>query len=284
MVPAGQGLNARDLPGAGGQYGLVGERDFSAVEGSAQVSLQLATVLSGAVHLSAEEADDPASLLFGAIKSQIGTLAQFLGRVGIAGCKRDADAASQLDRPLAVETAARSIAMLNIEPGATVVVNGATGGVGSAAVQLLGMQGMTVIGTTSPPNFDYLASLGAAPVAYGDGVAGRIRATAPQGVDAVLDLVGHDFAAIAIALTGNPQRVITTADFAAAKLGIKPSTGSPDPSAASVTPILPLAATGAFRTEIASIFTLPDLRAAHEMVETGHVRGKVIITNEEKIA
>ncbi len=95
--------------------------------------------------------------------------------------------------PVAVETATRGIAALEVQPGWTVVVNGATGNVGSAAVQLLAAQGMTVIGTASARNLAYLAALGAVPVAYGEGVATRLRAAAPAGIDAVFDVAGHGF-------------------------------------------------------------------------------------------
>ena len=51
-------------------------------------------------------------------------------------------------------------------------------------------RGARVIGTASPANHDYLRSLGAEPVAYGEGLAGRVRALAPDGVDAALDVAG----------------------------------------------------------------------------------------------
>lgn len=186
--------------------------------------------------------------------------------------------------PVAVETATRSIDLLGVGAGQTAVVNGATGGVGSAAVQLLCLRGVMVIGTTSAVNLDYLASLGATPVTYGEGVEARIRDAAPDGVDAVLDLAGHGFAPIAIALTGDPARVVSTADFAAASLGIRLSTGSQTPTAATFAPILPLAADGRFQSEIARTFALSEIQAAHELVGTGHIRGKAIITMKENNA
>src|SRR5262249_40065174 len=153
--------------------------------------------------------------------------------------------------------------------GWTVVVNGAAGNVGSAAVQLLLQQGARVIGTSSVEDHLHLARLGAMPVAYGDGVATRIRAVAPNGVDAVLDSGGHGFVATAIDLVGDPQRVLTIVDFESASLGIRASIGSRTPVASSFASILPLAARGAFAIRIGRIFPLAEMAAAHEAVAAG---------------
>ena len=75
--------------------------------------------------------------------------------------------------------------------GDTVLVHGATGGVGLPAVQLARLRGARVIGTTNPRNDDLLRELGVEPVAYGDGLLDRVRSLAPDGVDVALDLVGH---------------------------------------------------------------------------------------------
>ena len=82
--------------------------------------------------------------------------------------------------PAAVETAARALDQLGVGSGSTLLINGASGSVGSAAVQLAVVRGARVIGTASPANHDYLRSLGADPVAYGEGLAGRVRALAPE--------------------------------------------------------------------------------------------------------
>jgi NADPH:quinone reductase-like Zn-dependent oxidoreductase len=83
--------------------------------------------------------------------------------------------------PAAIETAARALDQLGVEGAHTLLVNGASGSVGSAAVQLAVARGTRVIGTASPPNHEYLRSLGAAPVAYGEGLVERVGALAPGG-------------------------------------------------------------------------------------------------------
>lgn len=93
--------------------------------------------------------------------------------------------------PVAGETAQRVLDLLRVKAGETLLVHGAAGVVGSVAVQLAVAAGVTVIGTASQPNHDYLRDLGAVAVAYGDGLAERVRAVAPQGVDAVFDAAGQ---------------------------------------------------------------------------------------------
>lgn len=95
--------------------------------------------------------------------------------------------------PLAGLTALRSLRQAGIYPdgvGKTVLVHAAAGGVGSMAVQLAKAAGARVIGTASPKNFDYLRTLGAEPVEYGEGEIERVQELAPDGVDAVTDFVG----------------------------------------------------------------------------------------------
>src|ERR1700759_978162 len=118
--------------------------------------------------------------------------------------------------PSAVETAARALDQLGVVRGSTLLVNGASGSGGRAAVQLAGARGARVIGTASPANQDYLRSLGAEPVAYGDGLAARVRALAPGRVDLALDVAGSGVLPELIELAGGPENVVTVADFAGA--------------------------------------------------------------------
>ena len=106
--------------------------------------------------------------------------------------------------PAAIETAWRALDQLGVASGSTLLVNGASGSVGSAAVQLAVARGARVIGTASPANHEYLRSLGAQPVAYGQGLAGRVRALAPGGVDLALDVAGSGVLPELIELAGGP--------------------------------------------------------------------------------
>ncbi|MGB9184029.1 MAG: zinc-binding dehydrogenase, partial [Solirubrobacteraceae bacterium] len=97
------------------------------------------------------------------------------------------DFAAAAALPVAVETATRTLDALGVTEGQSVVINGAAGGVGQAAVQIARDRGARVIGTASEANHEFLRSLGAQATTYGDGLAERVRELAPQGVDAALD-------------------------------------------------------------------------------------------------
>lgn len=185
--------------------------------------------------------------------------------------------------PTAGETSGRVIKLLHPKVGETVVVNGAAGSVGSAAVQLLVRSGVIVIGTASEGNHDYLRQLGATPTTYGEGVEDRIRELAPNGVDAVFDVTGQDFMDVAIALRGGTNRIVTISDFPAAQRGITVSYGIADQiRGTDFGYLLDLAASGEFVTEIAKTFPFEDLPAAHEFSETGHLRGKIVVTGPDE--
>ena len=89
-------------------------------------------------------------------------------------------------------------------PGETVVVSAAAGGVGVIAAQLARLRGAHVIGTASETNFALLRSLGVTPVRYGPGLAERVGAAAPSGVDAYIDTFGAGNVDVAIRWDGPP--------------------------------------------------------------------------------
>lgn len=107
------------------------------------------------------------------------------------------------------ETAIRILNEVGIKAGETLLVSGAAGGVGSAVVQLARRRGITVIGTATEPKHDYLRSLGAIPTTYGPGLVERVKALAPNGVQAAFDIVGSGVIPELIELTGNPSKVLT---------------------------------------------------------------------------
>ncbi|MGC5540352.1 NADP-dependent oxidoreductase [Streptomyces griseus] len=180
--------------------------------------------------------------------------------------------------PVATDTASRVLDELALAEGETLLLHGAGGGVGSAAVQLATARGATVIGTASPANHDYLRVLGAVPVAYGDGLVERVRELAPEGVDAVFDASGRGALPASIELRGGTtDRIVTIADGDAAELGVAFSPGGGPPSAERLAESARLAATGELRVEIAQVFPLADAASAHALSEGGHVRGKLVL-------
>jgi NADPH:quinone reductase-like Zn-dependent oxidoreductase len=180
--------------------------------------------------------------------------------------------------PAAVETATRALDQLGVTGGSTVLINGASGSVGSAAVQLAVARGARVIGTASPANHDYLRSLGAEPAAYGEGMAGRIRALAPGGVDLALDAAGSGVLPELIELAGGPEHVVTIADFAGAqKYGVRFSRGDTGRAVHALAEIGELVESGRFSLPVAQTFPLAEVAEAHRVSEDGHVRGKLVL-------
>jgi NADPH:quinone reductase-like Zn-dependent oxidoreductase len=182
--------------------------------------------------------------------------------------------------PAAIETATRALDQLGdgAGSGSTLLINGASGSVGSAAVQLAVARGARVIGTASPANHDYLRSLGAEPVAYGEGLAGRVRALAPGGVDAALDVAGSGVLPELIELAGGPEHVVTIADFAGAREhGVRFSSGDAGRALHALAGIGELIESGRFSLPVGPTFPLAEIAAAHRAGENGHVRGKLVL-------
>jgi NADPH:quinone reductase-like Zn-dependent oxidoreductase len=177
-------------------------------------------------------------------------------------------------------TAGAAVRAVNLAPGDTVVVAGAAGGVGSIAVQLAGQIGATVLGLAGQSNHDWLKGHGVIPVAYGQEVAQRIRAAAPEGrVDAFIDTFGGDYVEIALNELGvAPERVDTIVRFdAVGKYGIKAEGNAVGASAATLTELLNLVAVGDLAVPIAATYPLADVRKAFQHLEAGHLRGKIAL-------
>lgn len=183
--------------------------------------------------------------------------------------------------PTAAETAARGLATLGVDAGQTLVVTGASGAVGSFAVQLAVARGARVIGVASPARQAFVESLGASPVAHGDGLGDRVREIAPGGVDRAFDASGHGEVDDLIAVTGAPDRVLTIADFAAAELGVQVSDGSTDRAPEAIGEVARLAAEGRFVVRLGAVLPWTDAAHAHELVESGHSGGRVVLTVPE---
>ncbi|WP_067841231.1 NADP-dependent oxidoreductase [Nocardia lijiangensis] len=185
--------------------------------------------------------------------------------------------------PVAAETAYRTLRELGLAAGQTLLVHAAAGGVGLIAVQLARAWGATVIGTAGEANHPFLHELGAIPVTYGDGLAERVRAAAPQGVDAVLDASGRGVLPLSVELTGSPDNVITIADLDAARHGVRFSRGSlPLPQVWA--DVLPLIEDGRLSMPIEAVFSLQEAGDAYRRLDTGHLRGKIVISTRAPLA
>ena len=161
--------------------------------------------------------------------------------------------------------------------GDTVVVSGAAGGVGSLAVQLARRAGATVIGLAGAGNHEWLAAHGVIPVAYGDGVADRIRQAAEK-VDAFIDTHGDGYVQLALGLGVEPSRIDTIADFeAVTRYGVKGEGNAAGASASVLAELAGLIATGQLELPIAGVYPLDQVRDAYRRLEQGHIRGKIAL-------
>ncbi|MFD7428123.1 NADP-dependent oxidoreductase [Streptomyces sp. NPDC059818] len=180
--------------------------------------------------------------------------------------------------PAAVETATRALDQLGVGSSGTLLISGASGSVGSAAVQLAVVRGARVIGTASAANHAYLRSLGAEPVAYGEGLVERVRALAPGGVDLALDVAGSGVLPELIGLAGGPGRVVTIADFTGAREhGVRFSSGDAGRAVHALGGIGELIESGRFSLPVARTFPLTEVAEAHRAGEDGRVRGKLVL-------
>jgi NADPH:quinone reductase-like Zn-dependent oxidoreductase len=179
--------------------------------------------------------------------------------------------------PVAVDTAERVLDLLGVTTGETVLMHGAAGAVGTLGVQLAAARGARVIATAGPANQDYLTALGATATLYGEGLVERVRALAPEGVDAVFDLAGKGALEDSITLRGGTDRIVTIADFRARQLGITFSGGTQEKSTARLTALAEHAATGKVVTTVAA-YPLDQAATAQQVSDAGHVRGKLVLT------
>lgn len=181
--------------------------------------------------------------------------------------------------PVALETATRALDQLGVTSGRTLFINGASGGIGSTAVQLAVARGARVIGAASAANQNYLSLLGAEPVTYGEGMVERVRALAPGGVDVALDVAGSGVLPQLIDLAGGPRNVVTLADFDGAKEhDVRFSNGFADGHAFhSLAEVGALIEAGQFWLPVDKTFPLAEIAEAHRVSEHGRVRGRLVL-------
>ncbi len=175
-------------------------------------------------------------------------------------------------------TAFAAVRAVNPHPNDTVVVSGAAGGVGSLVVQLLRVRGADVIGIASEPHHEWLMSVGVTPVAYGEGLPDRIRALAPEGVDAFIDTFGDDYIRLATDLGVPRDRIETIIAFQAAQeYGVKSEGSSTASTPEVLSEMANLVASGRIVVPIAATFPLDQARQAYAELERRHTLGKIVL-------
>jgi NADPH:quinone reductase-like Zn-dependent oxidoreductase len=176
-------------------------------------------------------------------------------------------------------TAWAAVRAVALSPGDVVAVSGAAGGVGSLAVQLARRTGATVLGIASEANHDWLRSHGVIPVAYGDGLAGRLLAAGSGKVDAFIDTFGADYVHMALRDLGiAPDRIDTVVWQAdTAELGVRTEGNMAGASAAVLAELAALIAAGELELPVAAAFPLSQVRDAYTLLAEGHTRGKIVL-------
>jgi NADPH:quinone reductase-like Zn-dependent oxidoreductase len=174
-------------------------------------------------------------------------------------------------------TAWAAVRAVELSEGDTVAVSGAAGGVGSITVQLAKRAGATVIGLASPANHAWLTAHGVIPVAYGDGVADRIRQAAGK-VDAFIDTFGAGYVELALEFGVEPSRIDTIANFAAVeKYGVKAAGNAAGASASVLAELAGLIAAGQLEVPVAATFPLSEVQNAFRRLAEGHLLGKIVL-------
>ncbi|MFI8423760.1 zinc-binding alcohol dehydrogenase family protein [Streptomyces sp. NPDC085479] len=180
-------------------------------------------------------------------------------------------------------TAAEALHVIGAGPGDVILVHGASGAVGVSLIQQAAVVGATVIGTASEENAGLLARFGAKHVAYGDGLAGRVRALAPEGITAAVDCVGTDEAVdTSIDLLGGTDRFLTIAAFPRAVTEPLPfiAGNMPDSAAyrsAARLRLVELAAEGGLEVPVGRTFPFEQAPDAIALLATGHPGGKIAL-------
>lgn len=177
-------------------------------------------------------------------------------------------------------TAYAAVRAVALQPGDTVAVAGAAGGVGTIAVQLAKRAGATVLGIAGPSNDDWLTAHGVIPVNYGDGLADRLRDAAPNGrIDAFLDFFGGGYVELAVTELGiKPQRVDTIIDFGAIdRFGVKFEGNADAADATVLAELADLVAAGELEVPVSEVYPLDQVKEAFRTLERRHTRGKIVL-------
>lgn len=176
---------------------------------------------------------------------------------------------------LAAATAASAIQELGDIRGSTLLIEGASGAVGTAVAAFALAAGATVIGTGRESSHAALQALGVVPTTYGDDLSTRVAALAPDGVDFAVHSAPSDSLGELVAIVGNAARVVTVVDHqGAARFGTLQAHARNESSL--LREGADLAATGRWMPKVDHEFALDDIIDAHAAAERGG--GKIVVT------
>jgi NADPH:quinone reductase-like Zn-dependent oxidoreductase len=179
-------------------------------------------------------------------------------------------------------TAMSAVEAVDPSSGARVLVVGATGGVGTFAIQLAAIRGAHVIASVRPGDENLVTGLGAAEtVDYTQDVAATLRERYPDGLDAVIDAVNRnpaDFAALAeLVREGGSAVSVVGGAGDAARIG-NASVSNAGANPAHLAPLADLVVSGKLRVAISQTYPLVDAAKAIDDFAAKHTLGKLVIT------
>jgi NADPH:quinone reductase-like Zn-dependent oxidoreductase len=186
--------------------------------------------------------------------------------------------------PLAAATGVAAVDAIEPRPGLVVLVNGAGGGVGSFAVQLLAARGATIVATGSATSRDRLLALGARTVVdYTVGsVVEQVRAAFPAGVDALMNLAGYSAADVPLGAVRTGGTVATTTeapdDHALAAAGLVGGAVNGRPVRQVLAPLAEQAAAGRLKVHVATMVPLDRAADGLAVIAAGQAHGKIVVT------
>jgi len=179
-------------------------------------------------------------------------------------------------------TAYAAVRAVAPQPGETIAVSAAAGGVGSLVVQLLALREVQVLGIASARNADWLRAHHVVPVQYGDGLRARLRDAAPAGIDAFIDLFGPEYVQLAVDLDVAPERIETIISFAkAVEVGAKTESSMDASTPQVLAKMADLVASGAIDFDIAASYPLDRIADAYEQLEQRHTHGKIVLLPQD---
>jgi NADPH:quinone reductase-like Zn-dependent oxidoreductase len=181
-------------------------------------------------------------------------------------------------------TAVAAVEAVELGAGDVVAVSAAAGGVGCFAVQLAQRTGARVIGIASEANAAFLRSVGVEPIAYGDALEERLRAAAPGGIDAFIDLFGNGYVDLAIKIGVKPARINTIIDFAAVgKYGVNADGSAQAGDRKTLADLAKRIAWGELSFPIAAIYPFASLHDAYRKLALRKTHGKIVLSMDPRI-
>jgi NADPH:quinone reductase-like Zn-dependent oxidoreductase len=214
-----------------------------------------------------------------------GTLAEYtlLPADAVAVKPAGLDFATAAALPLAGAAAVAAVDAVDPKPGQTVLVNGASGGVGSYAVQLLAARGVTVVATGAPVDAERLSALGAHDVVdftAGD-VTDQVLDLHPEGVDALVNLAGFTVDDVPLGAVRPGGRVATTTrvpdEQVAGEAGLSAASVMAHPVREVIAALADQAASGSLAVDVATRLPLEEAASGLSTIASGQAHGKIVV-------